>query len=84
VKSFSFERFMKAVNQVYQTWTTSAPTTAPPPTPAVAETDRQDHIFVKGDAKNKFHRVALADICYVEGRRNYVRFHCLDIKVITL
>lgn len=80
LKPYSFERFLKAVNQVYaaQTESTPAPVRAEHP-PTV-----QDHIFVKGDAKNKFHRLALADICYVEGLRNYIRFHCLNEKVITL
>lgn len=34
--------------------------------------------------KNKYHRIALSDIRYVEGLRNYVLFQCVDGKVITL
>jgi len=80
LKPYSFERFLKAVNQVYQSQLASAP----PPTYAAESNDVPDHIFVKGDAKNKFHRLAIADICYVEGLRNYVRFQCVNDKVITL
>lgn len=85
LKPFSFERFLKAVNQVYQARSVNSPSaTVPTSAPASPSAPRPDHIFVKGDAKNKFHRLALSDICYVEGLRNYVRFHCLNEKVITL
>jgi DNA-binding LytR/AlgR family response regulator len=79
LKPYSFERFLKAVNQVYQSTMEASPKTE-----TVVPAEGPDHIFVKGDAKNKFHRLALADICYVEGLRNYVRFHCQDSTVITL
>jgi len=80
LKPYSFERFLKAVTQVYESQTESTPE----PVRGEAEPGTQDHIFVKGDAKNKFHRLALSEICYVEGLRNYVRFQCVGEKLITL
>lgn len=84
LKPFSFERFLKAVNQVYMAQAANITQVQGPIPQGVTRTGQQDHIFVKGDAKNKFHRITLADIYYVEGLRNYVRFHCLDSKVVTL
>lgn len=80
LKPYSFERFLIAVNQVYE----AHPDNTLKPVSVEVASETKDHIFVKGDAKNKYHRLALSDICYVEGLRNYVRFQCVDAKVITL
>ncbi len=78
LKPYSFDRFLKAVKK--------AVAIDPPPAPsAVPEKEApMTELFVKGDAKNKFHRVVLKDILYIEGLRNYVQIKCKDKKIITL
>jgi DNA-binding LytR/AlgR family response regulator len=80
LKPYSFDRFLKAVNKVYTNQNSLK---------AVEKIDDSrpqvvTHIFIKGDAKNKYHQVKLADILYVEGLKNYVQFHCRDENIVTL
>lgn len=78
LKPFSFDRFLKAVDQVYaNTKVATEQTTSAPPS-------KVDHLFIKGDAKNKYHRLAIQDIFYIEGLRNYVQFVCKNQKITTL
>jgi DNA-binding LytR/AlgR family response regulator len=81
LKPFSFERFLKATTRIWQEQ--KEVVTQEEESPALSEKNK-DYLFVKGDAKNKFHRVRFDDICYVEGLRNYVQFICIQDKVITL
>ncbi|MCB0551225.1 MAG: response regulator transcription factor [Phaeodactylibacter sp.] len=74
LKPYSFERFLKAVNGVWQQQQEEQ--ASPPHAP--------DYLFVKGDAKNKFHRLHLSEICYIEGLRNYVRYIGTAKKSISL
>ncbi len=77
LKPYSYDRFLKAVTGISNRKKTVR---------AVSEQTEKnnDHIFLKGDAKNKFHRIKYDDILYVEGLRNYVQFHCEEEKIITL
>lgn len=81
LKPFSFDRFLKAVAQVKMTQEKhlDSPIVPPPKISRIPDT-----IFVKGDAKHKYHQVRLDSIQFVEGLKNYVRFNCTDQKVITL
>lgn len=81
LKPFSFERFLKATTRIWQEQKDAA--TQKTENTATSEKTK-DYLFVKGDAKNKFHRLRFDDICYVEGLRNYVQFICVQDKVITL
>jgi len=79
LKPFSFDRFLKAVNKVYEQESSKVIETT-----TTESKPKADHLFVKGDAKNKFHRIRFDEICYIEGLRNYVQFICQDKKIITL
>ena len=79
LKPFSYDRFLKAVTPIFQESKESEPP-ASVPAPSAAP----DFLFVKGDAKNKYHKLALRDIQYIEGLRNYVQFICTEQKVVTL
>lgn len=81
LKPYSFERFLKAVSQVQQSHEKPAITRQ---TTEDSGAEASTYLFVKGDAKHKFHQVKLADLCYIEGLRNYVQFVCLDAKIISL
>lgn len=77
LKPFSFDRFLKAVSQVNSNneSTEQVPISSP---------EKVAHLFIKGDAKNKYHRIKVNDILYIEGLRNYVQFICKNQKVVTL
>lgn len=75
LKPYSFERFLKAVN--------TAKDVSASPINEINE-HHSEHLFVKGDAKNKFHQVNLNDILYIEGLKNYVQFFCSNQRIVTL
>ncbi|HYF32076.1 MAG TPA: LytTR family DNA-binding domain-containing protein [Chitinophagaceae bacterium] len=41
-----------------------------------------DYIFVKTESKGKLLKINLADIDYIEGMKNYVAFHCNNVKTL--
>lgn len=69
LKPISFERFCQAVNKLQLH-----------PSPAASV---PDHLFVKTDGKNKYVKVLLHDIQYIEGLSNYVIIHCTQQKITT-
>jgi DNA-binding LytR/AlgR family response regulator len=70
LKPISFERFLKAVNRVYNE---TAPQTAAP--------QEAPHLFVKTDSK--LEKVLLDDILYVEAMENYIALHTIRGRLIT-
>lgn len=68
LKPFSFDRFLKAVNKVYDLLLKTA-------TP-----DKNEFLFVKSDKQMK--KVYLKDILYIEGLENYVSFYTLSGKIL--
>jgi len=89
LKPYSFDRFLKAVNRVasqekpvgVQEKSMDEPHKKPN---TKGSSSGSDHIYVKGDSKNKFHRLRLSDVFYIEGLKNYVRFFCEKENIITL
>ncbi len=80
LKPYSFDRFLKAVSKARKRNEAQRPEDMP-----LRETVHPDkHIFIKGDAKNKYHQVKLSDIHFIEGLKNYVQFCCKDQKIIAL
>lgn len=71
LKPYSFERFLSAVRKVKLNDSTQ---TSPPLIPATTNIAPQklSTIFIKGDAKHKFHQIDVKNIQYIEGLRNYV------------
>lgn len=74
LKPISFERFYQAVSKLN--------------TESKAEVssnndNSSDFIFVKTDGKNKFQKLFLNDILYVESLQNYVCIHSLKQQIIT-
>ncbi|GAB3280396.1 LytTR family DNA-binding domain-containing protein [Larkinella harenae] len=43
----------------------------------------KDYIFLKGSAKNTFHRVAFKDILYIEGLNNYISVYTAEQRIVT-
>lgn len=69
LKPISFERFLKAVNKVYDLLISSQ-------TPVV-----QDYLFVKTNLK--LEKIRFNDIRFIEGVENYVAIYTSDGKIIT-
>jgi DNA-binding LytR/AlgR family response regulator len=72
LKPITFERFLIAVNRAKARLSTSAPKPAQP----------DDFIFVK--TEYRLQKVALSDILYLEGLRDYIAFHLKSGKILSL
>lgn len=72
LKPIAFERFYQAVSKLNSEVKTEVVTANP-----------TEFIFVKTDGKNKFQKVILNDILYVESLQNYVCVHTSKQQIIT-
>lgn len=76
LKPIAFSRFIGAVEKVR---TQIHPTGGKQNNPTAEE----DYFFIKTDGKNKFKRVAVADIFYIESIKNYIVIHTHDEQIVT-
>ena len=72
LKPIAFERFYQAVSKLNSESKTEMITT-----------NTSDFIFIKTDGKNKFQKLFLDEILYVESLQNYVCIHTLKQQIIT-
>ncbi|MFH6994646.1 LytR/AlgR family response regulator transcription factor [Flavobacterium sp. FlaQc-48] len=72
LKPIAFERFYQAVSKLNTD-----------PKTEVATNNSSDFIFIKTDGKNKFQKLFLEEILYVESLQNYVCIHTLKQQIIT-
>lgn len=82
LKPFSFERFLQAVNKAMSVLQARdladrapAAVSAPPP-------PEKDYILVKAD--HKIHRIRFGDILYIQSMREYVAFHTVSGRILSL
>lgn len=73
LKPISFERFYQAVSKL----------NTEPKMEVSSNSNSSDFIFVKTDGKNKFQKLFLEEILYVESLQNYVCIHTLKQQIIT-
>ncbi|MBB4804153.1 DNA-binding LytR/AlgR family response regulator [Flavobacterium nitrogenifigens] len=73
LKPISFERFYQAVSKL----------NSEPKTVVSNQSNLPDFLFVKTDGKNKFQKIFLSDILYVESLQNYVCIHTEKQQIIT-
>ena len=73
LKPFSFLRFVKSVNKIYESSATK-------PTQA-SETIDNSKIFIKDD--KKYYQIKLDDILFIEGYGNYVKIHMKDKMIVS-
>jgi DNA-binding LytR/AlgR family response regulator len=90
LKPIAFERFLKAAHKALAVLPSALPTPAAgpllstlAPLPSSPIAPATEHLFVKGDTKNKYLRISYADILYVEGLNNYVLLHLPDERIAT-
>ncbi|MEO4006446.1 LytTR family DNA-binding domain-containing protein [Flavobacterium sp. CAU 1735] len=76
LKPVAFNRFIGAVEKVRKISDSSKPK-------SVAETVQEDYFFIKTDGKNRYKRVLINEIYYIESIKNYVVIHTGDEQVIT-
>ena len=72
LKPISFERFYQAASKVSTV-----------PKQEIKSSNQLDFVFIKTDGKNKFSKIFLNDILYVESLQNYVCIHTTAQKIIT-
>lgn len=89
LKPVSFERFFKAAQKALAQWPAAPVAAAAPlllpgvPVPVAGAAAPANHLFVKGETKNKYLRVGHADILYIEGLSNYVSIHLPGQRLVT-
>ncbi|PKB15594.1 LytTR family DNA-binding domain-containing protein [Flavobacterium sp. 5] len=72
LKPIAFERFYQAVSKLSSDAKSE-----------VENSSSSEFIFIKTDGKNKFQKLLLNDILYVESLQNYVCIHTLKQQIIT-
>lgn len=81
LKPFSFERFFKAVNKVFEKKSQHVIESQPVDEPT--ETTVHDgYLIIRADRKH--YRINYCDIDYIEGQKAYVTFHTLHKKITAL
>ena len=86
LKPIPFDRFFKAVHKAQSIMQLQEPAAIAAPQPSVhmpATSAATDYMFVKGESKNKFLKVAYSDILYVEGLKNYVSIYLPGQRLVT-
>lgn len=73
LKPIAFERFYQAATKLIEE----------PKTESETINNSSDFIFVKTDGKNKFQKLLLEEILYVESLQNYVCIHTKKQQIIT-
>jgi len=76
LKPIAFNRFINAVEKAKNLILNND-------NKAIANTPGEDYFFIKTDGKNKFKRVAIADIFYLESIKNYVVIHTPGEQIVT-
>ncbi|MEL7001200.1 MAG: LytTR family DNA-binding domain-containing protein [Bacteroidota bacterium] len=74
LKPIAFERFLEAINKITQQLKLERE--------AESDDTTQRYIVIKAD--HRTHRITYEDILYIEGMKEYVRFHTNDNKITTL
>ncbi|RZK81786.1 MAG: response regulator transcription factor [Pedobacter sp.] len=80
LKPIPYERFYKGIVKAKQIFNRNI-IKPEPVTPLAPSTI--DYLFIKGDSKNKFIKVDLKDILYIEGLKNYVSVYTSTQRLIT-
>jgi DNA-binding LytR/AlgR family response regulator len=84
LKPIPFDRFLKAVTKaksIIQQESVAMP--AAPELIVQSGASAPDYMFVKGESKNKFLKVAYNDILYVEGLKNYISMYLPGQRLVT-
>lgn len=75
LKPISFDRFIQSVEKVRNQIQSQIP--------KEKKNDEEEFFFVKTDGKNRFKKIDLNEILYLESVKNYVIIHTADDEIIT-
>ena len=81
LKPFSFDRFLKAANKVYQAMNQRNQAEASGPEPEQKTDFKEDYLVIRAD--RKLYKINYEDLIYIEGQKAYVTFHSENNKRIT-
>lgn len=70
LKPFTFDRFLKSVDKVYNHLS------------GIVTTNSNDYIFVK--TEYRIEKIEIKDILYLQGMKDYLQIHTTDKKIMTL
>lgn len=70
LKPFSFERFIKSIDKVYNQLN------------RIVSNNSNDYIFVK--TEYRIEKIEIKDILYIQGMKDYLQIHIADRKIMTL
>lgn len=76
LKPIAFNRFISAVEK-------ARAVIQPTGNKQNASVSEDDYFFIKTDGKNKFRRVEIADIFYIESIKNYIVIHTPEEQIVT-
>lgn len=76
LKPIAFNRFISAVEK-------ARAVIQPTAVKQNTQISEDDYFFIKTDGKNKFRRVEIADIFYIESIKNYIVIHTPDEQIVT-
>lgn len=77
LKPIAFNRFIAAIDKARILLQVA------PPQSAAANSAEEDYFFIKTDGKNRFKRIAIADVTYLESIKNYVVIHTPQEQTVT-
>lgn len=83
LKPISFDRFYKASQKAELLINHSLTTQKIGETKEDIPSPTSGYIFIKGESKNKFLKVAYDEILYIEGLKNYVSIYTADQRIVT-
>jgi len=82
LKPISFDRFMQAVNKVFDSFGKESGNGAKVNKTVSAEDKKEDFIFIK--TEYRMQKVVFSEILYIEGMKDYLRIITPDAKIMTL
>ncbi|MGN7204490.1 LytR/AlgR family response regulator transcription factor [Pedobacter sp. SAFR-022] len=83
MKPIPYDRFYRSIMKAKQLFEGDTPKLKNEPEHANGTAFATDYIFLKGDSKNKFIKVDLKDIIYIEGLKNYISVYTSTQRLIT-
>ena len=82
IKPFRFERFLQAINKAGKLLKTSNNESSNKPSDAPVEEKQKDYLLVKSDFK--VFRIFYKDILYIESMKEYVAYHTVSGRTLSL
>lgn len=83
LKPIPYDRFYRSIMKARQVLGSIAPPQQEVHAATISQPIATDYIFLKGDSKNKFIKVDLKDIIYIEGLKNYISVYTGTQRLIT-